>query len=131
MAFRHRARPWSDLPERADVAAGTPELFTPDALVWLATRGTTLVEALVRRPSQIDVLTNWFGKHQGDRDVIVKLHTGQGKTLIGLLMLQSRLNAGPGPTVYLCPNNYLVDQTREQARQFGIRTCASDGELFL
>lgn len=81
------------------------------------------------RPAQIAVLTDWFNKHQGVRDAIVKLHTGQGKTLIGLLMLQSRLNAGAGPVVYLCPNNYLVDQTREQARQFGIRTCASDGEL--
>lgn len=81
------------------------------------------------RPSQIAVLTNWFDKHQGDRDVLVKLHTGQGKTLIGLLMLQSRLNAGLGPVVYLCPNNYLVDQTCEQARQFGIRTCVSDAEL--
>ena len=81
------------------------------------------------RPAQVAVLTDWFGKHQGDRDVIVKLHTGQGKTLIGLLMLQSRLNAGLGPVVYLCPNNYLIDQTREQARQFGIRTCASEGDL--
>ncbi len=81
------------------------------------------------RPAQIAVLTDWFNKHQGDRDTIIKLHTGQGKTLIGLLMLQSRLNAGLGPVVYLCPNNYLVDQTREQARQFGVGTCASDGEL--
>jgi replicative superfamily II helicase len=81
------------------------------------------------RPAQIAVLADWFNKHQGDRDVIVKLHTGQGKTLTGLLMLQSRLNAGSGSVVYLCPNNYLVDQTREQARQFGIRTRASDAEL--
>jgi replicative superfamily II helicase len=81
------------------------------------------------RPAQIAVLVDWFAKHQADRDVIVKLHTGQGKTLIGLLMLQSRLNGGLGPVIYLCPNNYLVEQTREQARQFGIRTCASDGDL--
>ncbi len=81
------------------------------------------------RPAQLAVLGDWFAKHQADRDVIVKLHTGQGKTLIGLLMLQSRLNGGHGPVVYLCPNNYLVEQTREQARQFGIRTCTSDGDL--
>jgi replicative superfamily II helicase len=81
------------------------------------------------RPSQIAVLTEWFSTRQAERDVIVKLHTGQGKTLIGLLMLQSRLNAGHGPVVYLCPNNYLVEQTCEQARQFGIRTCSADGEL--
>jgi replicative superfamily II helicase len=51
----------------------------------------------------------------------VKLHTGQGKTLVGLLMLQSRLNAGKGPVVYLCPDHFLIAQTCEQARQFGIR----------
>ena len=81
------------------------------------------------RPAQVAVLAEWFTKQQSDRDVIVKLHTGQGKTLIGLLMLQSRLNAGFGPAIYLCPNNYLIDQTREQARQFGIRTCASESDL--
>jgi replicative superfamily II helicase len=42
------------------------------------------------RPAQESVLTDWFLHHQSTRDVIVKLHTGQGKTLIGLLMLQSR-----------------------------------------
>ncbi len=58
------------------------------------------------RPAQLAVLTEWHGKHQKTRDVIVKLHTGQGKTLIGLLMLQSRLNAGNGPALYLCPNRH-------------------------
>jgi replicative superfamily II helicase len=81
------------------------------------------------RPAQIAVLQEWFEGRQEQRDVIVKLHTGQGKTLIGLLMLQSRLNSGSGPVVYLCPNNFLIEQTAEQARQFGIRTCISDGEL--
>ncbi len=39
------------------------------------------------------------------RDIIVKLHTGQGKTLIGLLMLQARLNAGKGPA--LCFDDFI------------------------
>lgn len=81
------------------------------------------------RPAQIAVLTKWFETETDRRDTIVKLHTGQGKTLIGLLILQSRLNAGHGPVVYICPNNFLVDQTCEQARQFGIRTCTSEGDL--
>ena len=72
------------------------------------------------RPAQLAVLKEWFSEHQTTRDVIVKLHTGQGKTLIGLLMLQARLNAGKGPAVYLCPDNFLIEQTCEQARQFGI-----------
>lgn len=81
------------------------------------------------RPAQVAVLTEWFSGHQSTRDVIVKLHTGQGKTLIGLLMLQARLNAGNGPALYLCPDNYLIAQTCDQAKQFGIATCTAEPEL--
>lgn len=81
------------------------------------------------RPAQEDVLTIWYTKEQNKRDVIVKLHTGQGKTLVGLLLLQSRLNSGKGPVVYLCPDNFLIEQTRIQAKQFGIKTCSVDNEL--
>ncbi|MFL5663386.1 MAG: DEAD/DEAH box helicase [Ktedonobacteraceae bacterium] len=81
------------------------------------------------RPAQIAVLEEWFNSRCKERDVIVKLHTGQGKTLIGLLMLQSCLNRGQGPALYLCPDNFLVKQTCEQARQFGIATCVANPEL--
>lgn len=81
------------------------------------------------RPAQLSVLKEWFVHHQSTRDNIVKLHTGQGKTLIGLLMLQSQLNNSKGPAVYLCPDNFLIDQTCEQAKQFGISTCKADPEL--
>lgn len=73
------------------------------------------------RPPQKSVLKEWHEKLRAQRDTIVKLHTGQGKTLIGLVMLQSYINERLGPAVYVCPNNYLVDQTVEQARSFGIR----------
>lgn len=81
------------------------------------------------RPAQEAILADWHQMQAATRDVIIKLHTGQGKTLVGLLMLQSRLNAGRSPVVYLCPDNFLINQTCEQAKQFGIRTCVSDGEL--
>lgn len=81
------------------------------------------------RPAQSAVLNEWHTSRRDQRDVIVKLHTGQGKTLIGLLMLQSRLNTGEGPVAYLCPNNFLIEQTRDQAKQFGIKTCAAEPEL--
>lgn len=81
------------------------------------------------RPAQVAVLKEWFTKRLDKKDVIVKLHTGQGKTLIGLLMLQSRLNEKSSPSLYLCPNHYLVNQTCEQANQFGIATCTTDNEL--
>ncbi len=81
------------------------------------------------RPSQEAVLRDWNARQAEARDIIVKLHTGQGKTLVGLLMLQSRLNASKGPVVYLCPDHFLIAQTCEQARQFGFRTCTADDDL--
>lgn len=72
------------------------------------------------RPTQKTVLREWHEKLCDKKDIIVKLHTGQGKTLIGLLMLQSSINEGNGPAMYICPNNYLVTQTVEQAHSFGI-----------
>ncbi len=81
------------------------------------------------RPAQSAVLGEWFSRRHGKRDLIVKLHTGQGKTLIGLLMLQSRLNEKKGPAVYLCPDNFLIGQTCDQARQFGIETCTAEPDI--
>lgn len=81
------------------------------------------------RPVQRTVLTEWHNTFRTKKDVILKLQTGQGKTLIGLLILQSRLNEGYGPAIYLCPNHFLVNQTCEQARQFGITCCVADDEL--
>ena len=77
------------------------------------------------RRVQETVLRDWYSNYRDKRDLIIKLHTGQGKTLLGLLMLQSYLNEDKGPAMYICPNNYLVNQTIEQARQFGIRTVQS------
>ncbi len=81
------------------------------------------------RPVQERVLSEWHASRRTNRDVILKLHTGQGKTLLGLLMLQSKLNEGIGPALYLCPNRFLVEQTVEQATQFGIRCVTTDDEL--
>lgn len=81
------------------------------------------------RPAQAAVLTKWFAEHLEDRETIVKLHTGQGKTLIGLLMLQAQLNNRKGPALYLCPDNFLIEQTCEQADHFGISTCRADSDL--
>src|SRR5437868_5962231 len=44
------------------------------------------------RPAQISVLKEWFAERREAKDLIVKMHTGQGKTLIGLLILQSKMN---------------------------------------
>src|SRR6516165_11365810 len=82
------------------------------------------------REAQAAVLTRWHQSRRGERDVIVKLHTGEGKTLIGLLILQSKLNEAVAPAVYLCANNFLVKQTADQAKQFGLHCITpTDREL--
>ena len=81
------------------------------------------------RPAQESVLSNWHQQRRDDNDLIVKLHTGQGKTLIGLLVLQSKLNEGKGPALFLCPSGLLVAQTCDQARQFGIPHATTQGDL--
>jgi replicative superfamily II helicase len=81
------------------------------------------------RPSQLSVLDEWHTNRRKDRDVIIKMHTGQGKTLIGLLILQSKLNEQTGPGLYICPNIYLVQQTVAQGKRFGIPCVIAEREL--
>lgn len=70
--------------------------------------------------SQAEVLQTWFETRRNDRDVILKLHTGGGKTLVGLLMAQSTLNETGEPVLYLAPTVQLVNQTLEKAKAHGI-----------
>ncbi|MGC9933808.1 DEAD/DEAH box helicase [Priestia aryabhattai] len=81
------------------------------------------------RPVQEKILNKWFDHFQDNNDVILKLHTGQGKTLTGLLMLQSKLNQDKGPALYLCHNNQLVEQTCQQAESFGINYSVVDRDI--
>lgn len=69
--------------------------------------------------SQAEVLDDWF-ERRTERDVVVKLHTGGGKTLVGLLMAQSTLNETKEPVLYLAPTRQLVNQTLGKARELGV-----------
>lgn len=73
--------------------------------------------------SQAEVLDAWF-RRRTERDTVVKLHTGGGKTLVGLLMAQSTLNEGNEPVLYLAPNRQLVSQTLDKAKALGIAAVA-------
>lgn len=73
------------------------------------------------RVAQEYILKKWFESYKDNKDVIIKLHTGEGKTLIGLLILQSKINMGKGPCLYVCPNKYLVNQVHREAEKFGIQ----------
>ncbi|WP_366203872.1 DEAD/DEAH box helicase [Bacillus safensis] len=69
--------------------------------------------------SQTEILKKWFDSRD-DEDVVLKLHTGGGKTLVGLLIAQSTQNETGEPVLYLTPTTQLVQQTIEKAEQLGI-----------
>jgi replicative superfamily II helicase len=83
------------------------------------------------RPIQVEILEKWHNEYMKSNDIIIKLHTGEGKTLIGLLILQSIVNQNNGPCIYVCPNKYLVKQAEEEARKFGIQYCTLENETDL
>jgi replicative superfamily II helicase len=70
--------------------------------------------------SQAEVLDAWYLR-KDDKDVVVKLHTGGGKTLVALLMAQSAMNELGEPVLYLAPTNQLVEQVLGKASEYGIR----------
>lgn len=73
--------------------------------------------------SQASVLESWFN-NRTQQDTVIKLHTGGGKTLVGLLVAQSCLNETGLPSLYLVANKQLVDQTLEKAALHGIDAVA-------
>ncbi len=73
--------------------------------------------------SQAEVLSAWFDRRE-EKDTVLKLHTGGGKTLVGLLIGQSALNETGEPVLYLVPTVQLVNQTIEKASALGIATVA-------
>jgi replicative superfamily II helicase len=73
--------------------------------------------------SQAEVLDSWHAR-RNDTDVVVKLHTGGGKTLVALLMAQSVMNDSNQPVLYLAPTNQLVGQVIAKSREYGIPAVA-------
>lgn len=71
------------------------------------------------RDVQSEVWKKWFAIRD-KKNVIIKMNTGSGKTVVGLIMLQSCLNEGKGPAIYVVPDKYLVKQVIDEARRLGI-----------
>ncbi|MGH8926677.1 MAG: helicase C-terminal domain-containing protein [Acidimicrobiia bacterium] len=73
------------------------------------------------RDVQATVLLEWF-QRRSDPDLVVKMNTGGGKTLVGLLALKSGMNEGIGPALYVAADSYLADQVRVEASNLGLQT---------
>ena len=74
---------------------------------------------------QKEVMEEWF-KQRNESDTIIKLNVGSGKTLVGLLLLQSSLNEKVSPAIYLTPDKQLVDQVISEAKALGIEVTDSE-----
>ncbi len=100
-----------------DTADSSSALLDPrDIFNALPGRNTSL--GYLRGP-QDQVLEQWF-QRRNDRDVVIKMNTGGGKTIVGLLIAQSSINEKIGPVAYLVPDHYLALQVRDEAARLGI-----------
>lgn len=77
------------------------------------------------RENQKEFLKQW-NQRRSERDIVGILNTGAGKTLIGLLMLKSKMEETGLPALYLCPNIQLVSQVKKQAKGYGINVCTTE-----
>lgn len=68
---------------------------------------------------QADALKEWH-KVRDNSDVVLRMNTGGGKTLVGLLMAQSLANETRNRVLYVCPNNQLVEQTLAKANEISL-----------
>lgn len=71
------------------------------------------------RDVQTEVLELWY-QNRNKKDNIIKMNTGSGKTVVGLLLLKSCINENNGKCVYVVPDNYLVEQVIKEANDLGI-----------
>lgn len=71
------------------------------------------------RDVQGDVLHKWY-ETRTQRDTVIKMNTGGGKTVVGLLALKSCINEGVGPAVYVAADHYLCSQVRSEAADLGL-----------
>lgn len=83
------------------------------------------------RDVQTEVWKQWY-EIRDNENCIIKMNTGSGKTVVGLIILKSCLNEGKGPAVFVVPDNYLVQQVCREAELLGISvTTDSDDISFL
>ena len=72
------------------------------------------------RDIQTEVMNRWFSGRD-NLDNVIKLNVGSGKTLVGLLLLQSSLNERKGPALYVSPDNQLSQQVMQEAQALALR----------
>lgn len=80
--------------------------------------------------SQAEVLDTWFCKRK-IKDTVIKLNTGGGKTLVGLLIALSSARELKRGALYLVDSKQLVRQVCDQAKTLGISASEYNGRSSL
>lgn len=78
------------------------------------------------RPAQREAMKALTAK-SAEKDVVLKISTGAGKTAVGLLYLYGHMELSHAPVVYLCPTLQLVEQVLDEAGRLGIPACPYPG----
>ena len=81
------------------------------------------------RDVQTEVWKQWYEKRDS-KNTIIKMNTGSGKTVVGLMILQSCLSENKGPAIYVVPDNYLVTQVCNEAKKLGIKVSQTEDYSF-
>lgn len=103
--------------------AGTAAIQTDPRKIFTTLRR----DPRFKRPhdEQSDVLDAWHAR-RFSRDLTIKMNTGGGKTVVGLLCLQSSLNENVKPAVYVAPDPFLVKQVLKEAESLGIAATSDE-----
>lgn len=79
------------------------------------------------RDVQSQIWEKWFDVRD-KKNNIIKMNTGSGKTVVGLVILQSCLNEGCFPAVYIVPDRYLAMQVKTEADNLGIKVTDNEND---
>ena len=80
------------------------------------------------RSVQDEVLKKWYDKRQRKINLL-KMNTGAGKTLVGLLILLTLSKEKKGKMLYVTPDRYLTDQVIYEARKLNIKLADSENDI--
>jgi len=102
--------------------------LTAGAAIRAIPEPTSLFDALPNKAAgygylravQGAVLDAWYPR-RSEADLVIRTNTGGGKTIVGLLMLQSSLHEGLGPALYVAPDSHLAERVAAEAEALGLQ----------
>lgn len=71
------------------------------------------------RPAQREAMRA-LTERRDEKDLVLKVSTGAGKTTVGLLYLYGFMRVAREPVAFLCPTVQLIEQVIEEAQRLGI-----------